>query len=33
MADAMTVKEINLLLTSLDMECILIEGDPYIIRL
>ena len=33
MADAMTVKEINLMLTPLDMECILIEGDPYIIRL
>lgn len=33
MADAMTVKEINLMLAPLDMECILIEGDPYIIRL
>lgn len=33
MADAMTVKEINLMLKPLDMECILIEGDPYIIRL
>lgn len=33
MADAMTIKEINLILAPLDMECILIEGDPYIIRL
>ena len=33
MADAMTVKEINLILAPLDMECILIEGDPCIIRL
>ena len=33
MADAMTVKEINLILAPLDMECILIDGDPYIIRL
>ena len=33
MADAMTVKEINLMLKPLDMECILIDGDPYIIRL
>ena len=33
MADAMTVKEINLILAPLDMECILIESDPYIIRL
>ena len=33
MADAMTVKEINLILKPLDMECILIDGDPYIIRL
>lgn len=33
MADAMTIKEINLMLKPLDMECILIEYDPYIIRL
>ena len=33
MADAMTVKEINLMLKPLDMECILIDDDPYIIRL
>ena len=33
MAGAMTIKEINLLLAPLDMECILIKDDPYIIRL
>ena len=29
MADAMTIKEINLMLKPLDMECILIDDDPY----
>ena len=33
MSDAMTVKEINLMLKPLDMECTLIDGDSYIIRL
>ena len=33
MADAMTVKEINLLLLPLEMEVVLIDSDPWIIRL
>ena len=33
MADAMTVKEINRLLLPLEMEVVLIDSDPWIIRL
>ena len=33
MADAMTLDAINILLAPLDMECILIDNDPRIIRL
>ena len=33
MADAMTVEAINKLLLPLEMECIVVEGDPVIIRL
>ena len=33
MADAMTVEAINQLLLPLEMECIVVEGDPVIIRL
>ena len=33
MADAMTVDAINQLLLPLEMECIVVEGDPVIIRL
>ena len=33
MADAMTIEAINRLLKPLDMECILIDNDPRIIRL
>lgn len=33
MADAMTVKEINSLLLPLEMEVVLIDSDPWIIRL
>ena len=33
MAGAMTVEAINQLLLSLEMECIVVEGDPVIIRL
>ena len=32
-ADAMTVEAINKLLLPLEMECIVVEGDPVIIRL
>ena len=32
-ADAMTVEAINQLLLPLEMECIVVEGDPVIIRL
>ena len=33
MADAMTVKAINQMLMPLEMECIVVDGDPVIIRL
>lgn len=33
MADAMTVEAINQLLLPLEMECIVVDGDPVIIRL
>ena len=33
MADAMSIKAINKLLEPLEMECILIDNSPYIIRL